>query len=107
MQRHELVLKLERALEIAAEASELKSGQSEGATLAVTEMQPWPPCAMKPSAVASSPESCTNSVPMAARCWLTRAMLAVASLTPAMFESLASRAMVSTDMSTMLRPGIL
>src|SRR5665809_142652 len=40
-------------------------------------MQPWPPWAMKPSAVASSPESCTKSVPSAARCWLTRPMLAV------------------------------
>ena len=107
MQRHELVLQLERPLEIAAEAGELKLRAERGAILAVTEMQPWPPCAMKPSAVASSPESCTNSVPIAARCWLTRAMLAVASLTPAMFDSLDSRAMVSTDMSTMLRPGML
>ena len=46
-------------------------------------------------------------MPIAARCWLTRAMLAVASFTPTMFGSLASRAMVSTDMSTTLRPGML
>ena len=32
------------------------SEHSRGATLDVTEMQPWPPCAMKPSAVTSSPE---------------------------------------------------
>ena len=33
------------------------SAHSRGATFDVTEMQPWPPCAMKPSAVISSPES--------------------------------------------------
>ena len=34
------------------------SPQSRGAMLAVTEMQPSPPWAMKPTALASSPESC-------------------------------------------------
>ena len=51
-------------------------------------MQPWPPCAMKPSAVASSPESWLKSSPMAARCCETRTTLAVASFTPAMFFKL-------------------
>ena len=50
-------------------------------------MQPWPPWALKPSAVMSSPESWLKSSPIAARCCETRAMLAVASFTPAMFLS--------------------
>src|SRR5579885_1305758 len=53
------------------------SAHSRGATLEVTEMQPWPPCAMKPSAVPSSPESWLKPSPMAARCCETRTMLAV------------------------------
>ena len=44
---------------------------------------------------------------MAARCCDTRTMFAVASLTPAMFFSSNSRVMVSTDMSTTERPGML
>ena len=59
-------------------------------------MQPWPPCAITASAVASSPESWMNSGPMAWRCRLMRSILAVASLTPAMFFSSNSRAIVST-----------
>ena len=70
-------------------------------------MQPWPPCAMKPSAVASSPESWLKSGPIAARCCETRTTLAVASLTPAMFLSSYSRFMVSTDMSITERAGML
>ena len=50
-------------------------------------MQPWPPWALKPSAVMSSPESWLKSGPSAARCCEVRAMLAVASFTPAMFFS--------------------
>ena len=78
-----------------------------GAMLEVTEMQPWPPCAMKPSAVASSPDSMLNSGPMAARCWEARARLAVASFTPTTFFRSKQRAMVSTLMSTTERPGML
>src|SRR5436853_470404 len=59
---------------------------------------------MKPSAVASSPESWTKSGPMACRCRLTRAMFAVASFTPTMFFNSKRRAMVSTDMSMTERP---
>ena len=70
-------------------------------------MQPWPPCAMKPSTVASSPESWTKSLPQASRCCVTRATLAVASLTPTTFFSSAQRAMVATWMSTMVRTGTL
>ena len=44
---------------------------------------------------------------IAARCWLTLARLAVASLTPTIFFNWNSRAIVSTDMSTTLRPGML
>ena len=51
-------------------------------------MQPCPPCALKPSAVMSSPESWLKSSPIAMRCCDTRAMLAVASFTPAMFGKL-------------------
>ena len=72
-----------------------------------TEMQPWPPCAMKPSAVASSPDSMMKSGPIAARCCEARARLAVASLTPMMFFSAKQRVMVSTVMSTTERPGML
>jgi hypothetical protein len=53
--------------------------------LAVTEMQPTPPWALKPSAVASSPESWTKSLPQVMRCSETRSILPVASLTPTMF----------------------
>ena len=70
-------------------------------------MQPTPPCALKPSAVPSSPESWMNSSPQASRCEVTRATLAVASLTPTTFFSLAQRAMVGTEMSTMVRTGTL
>ena len=70
-------------------------------------MQPCPPCAMKPSTVASSPESWLKSSPIAARCCDTRTTLAVASFTPAMFSSSNSRFMVSTDMSITERAGML
>src|SRR6185437_5527861 len=48
------------------------SEHNRGATFEVTEMQPWPPWAMKPSAEASSPESWMNSLPQASRCSDTR-----------------------------------
>ncbi len=78
-----------------------------GATLTVTEMQPWPPWAMYPNAVASSPDSSTKSSPHSRRMTLGRAMSEVASLMPAMLGSLASRATVSLDMSTLVRAGTL
>ena len=67
-----------------------------GATFAVTEMQPSPPLARKASVVMSSPESWQKSSPQAALVSSGRAMSQVASLTPAMFGSLASAAIVST-----------
>ncbi len=57
-----------------------------GATLDVTEMQPAPPWALKPSAEASSPESWMKSLPQARRCSVTRSTLPVASLTPTMLR---------------------
>ena len=80
---------------------------SRGATLAVTEMQPWPPAARNGSAVPSSPESWQNCAPMASRVRIGRPKSWVASLTPTMFGSLASRAMVATVMSTTQRAGML
>ena len=70
-------------------------------------MQPWPPWALKPSAVPSSPESWLKPSPNAARCCDTRIMLAVASFTPAMFFKSNSRFMVSTDISITDRLGML
>ena len=78
-----------------------------GAALAVTEMQPCPPCAISASAVPSSPESWMKSSPHASRCCVTRSSFAVASFTPTTFGSAASFAIVSTDMSITLRGGML
>ena len=84
------------------------SEQSRGATFEVTEMQPLPPWALKPSAVGSSPESWMKSVPQVARCSETRSTLPVASFTPLMFlKSCASRPIVSGSMSITERPGML
>ena len=38
-----------------------------GITFAVTEIQPTPPCALNPCAVASSPDSCMKSSPQVKR----------------------------------------
>ena len=84
-----------------------RSAQARGATFEVTEMQPCPPWAKYGKTVASSPESCAKSSPMAMAVSAGRTRSAVASLTPTMFGSSASRAMVSTDMSITLRPGML
>ena len=81
--------------------------QSAGATLAVTEMQPTPPWALKPSAVASSPDIWQKSVPQAWRVFGTRDRSPVASLTPTIIGCFASSAMVATLMSTTDRPGML
>ena len=70
-------------------------------------MQPTPPCALKPSAEASSPESCMKSLPQAMRVCDTRATSPVASLTPMIRGSFASSAMVATLMSMIDRPGML
>src|SRR6185369_5787755 len=83
------------------------SDSARGATLALTEMQPSPLWARKAITVASSPESMQNSLGIASLVRTGRARSLVASLTPTMFGSLARRAMVSTDMSTTLRPGML
>ena len=85
------------------------AAQSFGATLEVTEMQPVPPWALKPSAVMSSPDSRMKSAPSLARCRLAPAPCsAVASLTPTMLACASRRrAMVSTVRSTTVRPGTL
>ena len=84
-----------------------RQAREAGAAFAVTEMHPTPPCALKPCAVASSPEICRNSVPQVMRCWQTRARSPVASLTPTIRGSFASSPMVAGDMSTTDRPGML
>ena len=54
----QLVLKFQRARHNRpCRHAAWNSAHSRGATFEVTEMQPWPPCAMKPSAVMSSPDS--------------------------------------------------
>ena len=78
-----------------------------GATLAVTEMQPTPPMAMKPSAMSSLPDNWMKSRPQASRCAVTRARSPVASLTPTMVGMEARRAMVAVPMSATVRPGTL
>ncbi len=78
-----------------------------GATLPVTQMQPSPPAARKAIAVWSSPDSCTKSAPQARRVCSGRARFAVASFTPTMFGWRDRRAIVSTLISTTLRPGML
>ncbi len=70
-------------------------------------MQPTPPAARNASAVWSSPDIWQKSGPQARRVCRGRARLAVASFTPMMFGCLASRAIVSTLMSTTLRGGML
>ena len=46
VQRHQLVVQLERGRESPFCQASWNSEHSRGATLEVTEMQPWPPCAM-------------------------------------------------------------
>ncbi len=70
-------------------------------------MQPTPPIALKPRAMSSLPESWMKSAPQAARCADTRARLPVASLTATTLGSFASRAIVSTEMSVIVRDGTL
>ena len=78
-----------------------------GATLAVTEMQPSPDWANRASAVASSPDRIAKSGPQARRVASGRSSFAVASLTPAIWGSFASSAMVPTVMSITERGGML
>ena len=80
---------------------------SRGATFAVTLMQPTPPAALNDSAVWSSPDNWQKSSPQARRVCSGRVRFAVASFTPTMFLCLASRAIVSTLMSTTERGGML
>jgi hypothetical protein len=65
VERHQPVLVVQRLGVVARQRRFLHLGAERGATFAVTEMQPTPPCALKPTAVASSPESWTKSVPQA------------------------------------------
>ena len=75
--------------------------------LATTLMQPRPPWALKPSALASSPESWMNSRPQACRVSETRLTSPVASLTPTIRGSRLSSPIVAGVMSTTERPGML
>ena len=61
---------------------------SRGATLAVTEMTPWPPSSISGSAVASSPLKTRNSRGLRRISSEPRSRLAVASLMPTMFGNL-------------------
>ncbi len=81
--------------------------QRAGATFEVTEMHPTPPCALKPTAFGSSPDSCTKSAPAAIRCCETRSILPLASLMPTTLAIFASRPIVSGRMSATVRPGTL
>ena len=83
------------------------SAHRPGATLAVTEMQPTPPIALKPSAMSSLPLSWQKSLPQASRCAVTRARLPVASLIPTILGCFATSARVSTEMSATVRLGTL
>ena len=65
----------------------MRSALRRGATFDTTEMVPNAPAATDGMAMMSSPESWTNSGPIAARCCEMRATLPVASFTPAMFFS--------------------
>src|SRR6478672_11846418 len=98
VERIELVLEVQRIVPAPSRVAFWKSLQSLGATLAVTEMQPTPPIALKPSAMSSFPESCTNASPHSSRCADTRPRFPVASLTALIFGCFATAARDSTDM---------
>ena len=67
VERVELVLECERRPAQSPDSMAFwKSAQRRGATLAVTEMQPVPPIALKPKAISSLPESWTKSAPQSA-----------------------------------------
>ena len=83
------------------------AAHSRGATFAVTLMQPSPPAARNAIAVWSSPDNWQKSSPQERLVCSGRARFAVASFTPTMFLCLASRAIVSTLMSTTERGGML
>ncbi len=75
--------------------------------LATTLMQPTPPWALKPSALASSPDSWMNSLPQDARWSEARVTSPVASLTPMMRGSFASSPIVAGVMSITDSTGML
>ena len=75
--------------------------------LATTLMQPVPPWALKPSALASSPESWRKSSPQAMRWSDARLTSPVASLTPMIRGRRLSSPMVAGVMSITDRPGML
>src|ERR1700722_15781221 len=104
VQRRQAVLNLGRMAPVTLEGC---LPQARGATFAKTERQPCPPAAIPASAVMSSPESWIKSPPIACRWRDTRPTSPVASLTPTMLVSSDSRFIVSTDMSTTLRGGML
>ena len=88
VQRHQPAVQGQRLVRPARRARRRASAaHRRGATLAVTEMQPWPPCARNARALASSPESWQNSAPQAAWVSSGRTMSAVESLTPTMLGS--------------------
>ena len=81
---------------------------SRGMIFDATEITPSAPTDINASVSPSSPERIVNFAGSAARSWLTRSTLPPASLIATMFRhSLASRATVSTPISTPHRPGML
>ena len=90
-----------------ASVASWNSAHKAGATLAVTEIQPRPPCALNANAVASSPDKRTKSLPHCERCAEALAISAVASLTPTTLRSFAHFAIVAGCMSATVRDGTL
>ena len=78
-----------------------------GATLPVTVITPSPPQSMNAMAVESSPEYRAKSSGARRTKSQARAMLPVASFSPTMCSSSATRSAVSLLMSTTVRPGTL
>ena len=82
--------------------------RARGATLAVTEMQPTPPIAMKPSAMSSLPESWMKSLPQASALGGDAGGVAGRVLDADHGRAVwPVRAIVSTLMSTIVRAGTL
>mmetsp|Transcript_23617 Transcript_23617/g.48305 ORF Transcript_23617/g.48305 Transcript_23617/m.48305 type:complete len:305 (+) Transcript_23617:212-1126(+) len=88
-------------------AASITAAMALGATFAVTEMTPSPPCSTYSRAMESSPEYSRNSSPQMARMGPTRELSPVASFSPAIFGCLDSATVASTDRSTPVRPGTL
>src|SRR5215208_3036309 len=78
-----------------------------GATLEATEITPRPPRAIRGSVIGSSPERTSNSSPQRLITSLIMFIERVESLTPTMLGISARRAIVSAEIATPVRPGML